>query len=45
MSNLQPFLYLKANLSYVMIAFFGELVLMLWLLIFGWKIKEPVTAA
>jgi len=44
-SNLQPFLYPNADLGYLMIAFFGELVLMLWLLIFGWKMKEPVAPA
>ncbi|HET9342325.1 MAG TPA: DUF4386 domain-containing protein [Candidatus Eremiobacteraceae bacterium] len=42
--NLQPFLYPNADLGYISIAFWGELVLMLWLLIFGWKMKEPVAA-
>jgi hypothetical protein len=39
--GLQPYLYPDANLGFVFITFFGEVVFMLWLLIRGWKIKEP----
>lgn len=40
--SLQPFLYPKAHLGFLFITFFGELVFMLWLLIMGWRIKEPI---
>ena len=40
--SLQPYLYPKAHLGFLFITFFGELVFMLWLLITGWRIKEPV---
>ncbi|HYK52066.1 MAG TPA: DUF4386 domain-containing protein [Candidatus Eremiobacteraceae bacterium] len=43
-SNLAPYLYPNANLGYVMITAFGELVLMLWLLVFGWRLKQPSAA-
>jgi Domain of unknown function (DUF4386) len=39
--SLQPFLYPNAHLGFVFVTFFGEVVLMLWLLIRGWKIKDP----
>jgi hypothetical protein len=39
--SLRPYLYPNANLGFVFITFFGELVFMLWLLIKGWKIQEP----
>ena len=39
-SNLEPYLYPGANLGYLMITYFGELLLMLWLLVFGWRIKQ-----
>lgn len=38
---LQPYLYPNAHLRFLFIAFFGEVFLMLWLLIRGWKLKEP----
>ncbi len=41
-NGLQPYLYPDANLGFIFITFFGELVFMLWLLIRGWKIQEPV---
>jgi Domain of unknown function (DUF4386) len=40
-NNLRPYLYPEANLGFVFITFFGELIFMLWLLIRGWKIEEP----
>jgi len=40
--SLQPYLYPNTHLRFIFIAFFGELVFMLWLLIRGWKIQEPV---
>jgi Domain of unknown function (DUF4386) len=42
---LQPYLYPNANLDYIFITFFGELIFMLWLLIFGWRIKQPAALA
>lgn len=39
--SLQPYLYPNAHLKYLSITFFGEIFLMLWLLIRGWKIQEP----
>ena len=39
--SLQPYLYPNANLKYLFITFFGEIFLMLWLLIRGWTLKEP----
>lgn len=41
-NNLQPYLYPHANLGFIWITFFGELVFMLWLLISGWRIQEPL---
>jgi Domain of unknown function (DUF4386) len=40
-NSLSPFLYPNANLGFLFVTFFGELVLMLWLLVRGWKIQEP----
>jgi hypothetical protein len=34
--------YPKAHLGFLFITFFGELVFMLWLLIMGWRLKEPI---
>ncbi len=42
--SLQPYLYPNANLKYLFLTFFGEIFLMLWLLIRGWKIQEPQIA-
>lgn len=39
--SLQPYLYPQANLGWIFITFFGELIFMLWLLIMGWKVKDP----
>ncbi len=39
--SLQPYLYPNAQLKYLFLTFFGEIFLMLWLLIRGWKVKEP----
>jgi|SRR5580700_1673339 hypothetical protein len=40
-NGLQPYLYPDANLGFVFITFFGEVVFMLCLLIRGWKRSEP----
>jgi hypothetical protein len=39
-SSLQPYLYPEADLGFIFVTFFGELVFMLWLLIRGWKLDE-----
>ena len=38
---LAPYLYPDANVQFIMITFFGELIFMLWLLLRGWKIQVP----
>jgi hypothetical protein len=43
--RLRLYLFPDAPLGWIMITFFGELVFMLWLLIRGWKIKEPTAAS
>jgi hypothetical protein len=40
--SLRPYLYPTANLGFIPITGFGELILPLWLLIKGWRIPEPV---
>jgi hypothetical protein len=40
--SLQPYLYPNAHLGFLFITFFAELVFMLWLLIMGWRLKEPI---
>jgi hypothetical protein len=40
-SGLQPYFFPNAHLRFIFITYFGELVLMLWLLIWGWRIPEP----
>ena len=39
--SLQPYLYPNAQLKFLFLTFFGEVFLMLWLLIRGWRIQEP----
>lgn len=39
--ELRPYLYPNANIDWLFYTFFGELVFMLWLLIAGWRIREP----
>lgn len=39
--SFQPYLYPNTHVGFLFITFFGELVFMLWLLIRGWKIREP----
>lgn len=39
--SLQPYLYPNAQLKFLFLTFFGEVFLMFWLLIRGWKIQEP----
>jgi hypothetical protein len=41
---LGPYLYPTADVGFIMITFFGELIFMLWLLVRGWKIREQATA-
>lgn len=36
--SLQPYLFPNANLGFIFITFFGELIFMLWLLIMGWRL-------
>jgi hypothetical protein len=43
--KLQPYLFPSANLDFLTPVFFFEWVLMIWLLIFGWRLKEPVVVA
>jgi hypothetical protein len=43
--SLQPYFYPNANLKFLFLTFLGELFFMLWLLIRGWKIKEPTAFA
>ena len=40
--NLNAYLFPDPDLGYVAVALVGELVFMLWLLILGWKIEEPI---
>ena len=42
-NSLQPYFFPEMDTSFVMITFIGELVLMVWLLIKGWRIKLPST--
>ena len=40
-TELQPYLYPNVNVDFLFFTFFGEVLFMLWLLIMGWRIKEP----
>jgi hypothetical protein len=40
-TSLQPYLFPTINMNFAVYTFYGELIFMLWLLIRGWKIKEP----
>ena len=42
--SVRPYLFPQLPRGPLFVAFFGELVLMLWLLIRGWSIKEPQAA-
>ncbi len=42
--SLKPYLFPNAHIGFIFITFFGELVLMVWLLSRGWKIREPTPA-
>jgi Domain of unknown function (DUF4386) len=42
--SLSPYLYPRAPLGFLFIFFLAELVFMVWLLVRGWKIKEPTVA-
>jgi hypothetical protein len=39
-TELKPYLWPSANIGFLFIGAFGELVFMLWLLVMGWRIKE-----
>jgi hypothetical protein len=39
--ELRPYFWPTANLGWVFIGTFGEIIFMLWLLIMGWRIREP----
>jgi hypothetical protein len=39
--ELGPYLYPSVNLDWLFATFFGELIFMLWLLIAGWRLREP----
>lgn len=41
--SVQPYAWPEANLSWLMVTFFGEVVFMLWLLIRGWRLGEPLS--
>jgi len=43
-TELQPYLYPNVNVDFLFFTFFGEVLFMLWLLIMGWRIKEPPPA-
>jgi hypothetical protein len=40
--NLRPYLYPDAEIGFVFAAFFGELLFLAWLAIWGWRIPEPI---
>jgi hypothetical protein len=40
-SELQPYMWPNANLGFLFVTYFGEVIFLLWLLIMGWRIKEP----
>ncbi|MGC1380803.1 MAG: DUF4386 domain-containing protein [Candidatus Baltobacteraceae bacterium] len=42
-NGVQPYLWPKADLGFIFVLAFGELIFALWLLIMGWRIKEPET--
>lgn len=42
---LSPYLYPNADLRFLMITFFGDMIFMLWLLVRGWRIQEPTADA
>ena len=41
-NSLQPYLSPNAMLDFVFVTFFGELIFMIWLLVWGWRIPEPI---
>ena len=41
-NELGPYLFPNADLGFLFITFLGESVFMLWLLVRGWKIQQPV---
>jgi hypothetical protein len=40
-TNLGAYITPEADLGFLFITFFGEIVFMLWLLLLGWRIKDP----
>lgn len=43
--SVRPYLFPNAPLGFLFVAYFAELIFMLWLLIRGWKIEEPIPVA
>jgi hypothetical protein len=39
--GVQPYFFPDAKLGFIFVTFFGEVLLMFWLLIRGWKVQEP----
>src|SRR5579864_9229599 len=44
LTELQPYFYPAVNVDALFYTFFGELLFMLWLLIMGWRVKQPAPA-
>jgi hypothetical protein len=42
LTTLKPYLFPTINVDFASYTFYGELIFMLWLLIRGWTIKEPI---
>ncbi len=43
--GLQPYLLPNVDMPWLFITFFGELIFMPWLLIFGWRLREPAVSS
>lgn len=43
-NNLHPYLYPQANIGWLFVTSLGELVFALWLLVMGWRIRQPASA-
>jgi hypothetical protein len=43
--NLRPYLYPDAEIGFVFATYPGELVFVLWLAIWGWRVPDPIQAA
>lgn len=42
LTNIRPYLFPAINVDFAQYTYYGELFFMLWLLIRGWKVKEPL---